>query len=396
MLLLDFGRYLRGYVRFTAKGPFVERFLNLAAKNRIPIWDGRKSGDTYTGCVDIKGYKQLRRHAKKARVQMRIVEKQGVPFKRYKYRHRHGLAAGAALFALFVFIMSLFIWRIEVGGNDTVPETKILQVLDSLSIRPGILRGSIDVRASENRALLLLHELSWIAINIEGSTIHVEVKESVATPEIIDPKKPCNIVAGADGQILALHTYDGQALVQVGDTVMKGDVIVSGVTQDRLGQNRFRHAQAQAIARTDYRIEIPVPLSQTSYTETGKVRRRNFLDIMGFDLPLFLPFPIPQPYYVQREENPVTLFSLGTPLTLLKEDYILMEGTPILLTEEEAQKQALAELAQAEELQLSKAEVHSRSLTAAVLDGVYILRADYQVSMDIAVENEILLDHSKA
>ncbi|MDR2932224.1 MAG: sporulation protein YqfD [Oscillospiraceae bacterium] len=385
-------RYSRGYVVFTAAGDFVERFLNLAARDRIAIWDGHKTGDTYTGATDIKSYRKLRKHAKNAGVRLRISQKEGVPFQRYRYRKRKGLLVGLAIFAAFLFIMSRFIWRVEVSSTGGVPESTIVRALENIGVRPGVPRASIDVRDSERRALLLLHDLSWIALNIEGSIVHVEYSQSVAPPDMIDPNAPCNIIASASGQINALNIYDGQPLVALGDTVMKGDVIVSGITQDRLGQSLFRHAQAQVIARVTHTIEIEVPMQQTRYIETGDERGRNYLGVMGFEIPLFLPFKIPHPYHVERVREPVTLFSLETPVWTLRERYILMEEVPVTLSKEEARKQALLELAATEKVALEGAEIYDKKMGVTTQDGHYILHVEYDCAMDIAEEQEILLD----
>ncbi|MCL2056076.1 MAG: sporulation protein YqfD [Oscillospiraceae bacterium] len=395
MFFLNFIRYLRGYVRFSAAGDFVERFLNLSARDHIAIWGGKKSGGEFSGHVSAQSYRRLRRHAKKTGVKIKIREKHGVPFTRYKYRHRHGILAGAALFALFLAVMSLFIWRIEVGGLEGgVRESDILRTLEGLGIRPGVLRAGIDVRDSERRALLLLQDLSWVALNIDGSTLHVEVSERSKPPEMIDPDRPCNITAAMDGQLVALNAYDGQPLAKIGDTVREGQIIVSGITQDSRDKTMFRHARAQAFAVVNYTIETAVPLEQTGYAPTGKSRSRSYINAAGLQIPLFLPISIPHPYYVERAESVFAPFGTALPFSVLKERYVLMEEIPITLTKDEAKEEALAQLNAAQRVQLEGAEIRSTNLTGMEKDGHYILRADYICVMDIAVQREIYLEGS--
>lgn len=271
MFILNFIRYLRGYVWFEVQGAFVERFLNLTARSHIAVWQGRKRGDTYTGCVAARDYHRLRTHAKKTGVRMRIVQKRGAPFQRRRYRKRTGLLVGLLLFFGFVFGMSQFIWRIEVQGNTRVDEVAILQALESLGITSGTARRRIDVREAERRMLLLVPDLSWVALNIDGSAIDVKVSESILPPPMIDPQLPCNVVAKEAGQILSMNVYDGQALVAIGDTVLPGDIIVSGITQDERHQSLFRHARADVVAQTVQTLEVSVPLAQTRYEAAGKV-----------------------------------------------------------------------------------------------------------------------------
>lgn len=389
MFLLTLIRYLRGYVWFEARGGFVERFLNLAARARIPIWSGRKLGEVYTGCVPAGSYRKLRVHARKSGVKLRITDKKGAPFYRIKYRKRTGLLVGVLLFAGFVATMSQFIWRIEISGNQKVQDTAILQALDALDIAPGTLRSSIQVRSCESRLVLMLPDLSWAALNIDGSSLRVEVSESTLPPIMVDPTSPCNIIAKEAGQILSMHVFDGQAVVQQGDTVLPGDLIVSGILQDQRGQSRFRHASAKILARVEQELVVEVPLQQTEFIETGKVRKRGYLGVFGADLPLFLPFQIPTPYRVERSTSPLSVFSVELPVHWLWEEYILMEEVPLTLTEEEAKQEAIRELALLRQTRLGDVQILNQTIKGQLTDTAFIITAVYTCDMDIAVQKEI-------
>ncbi len=241
MFVLALIRYLRGYVCFMARGSYLPRFMNLLASERIAVWGVRRRDDTLHACVSAAAYAAMRPLARRAGVRLRLTGKRGLPFKRKRLRRRRGLAVGFAVFALFLLGMTRFVWSIQIGeGNKTVPEETILTVLEELGVRPGVLRSSIDVRDCERRALLALHQFSWIALNIDGSTVHVEVRETMQVPEMIDPGTPCNVVASHDGQLLEMRVYDGQPYKQKGDAVLAGQLIVGGVVQDRLGRNQFK------------------------------------------------------------------------------------------------------------------------------------------------------------
>lgn len=389
MFLLHFFRYIRGYVRFCVQGVFVERFLNLVARDRIPIWSGRKRGDTFTGCTTAKSYSKLRRHAKKTGVRMRIVGKQGAPFERRKYKKRGGLLIGLALFVAFIVGMSQFIWRIEVHGNKEVEDSEVITMLAKIGIAPGTLRASIDVRDAEHRALLALHEMSWVALNIDGSTIYVEVNESTPPPKMVDPNDPCNVVASRSGQILSMNVYTGQELVQIGDTVLEGDIIVSGITQDKRGQSLFKHAKADVIAQVQHEVIVKEPLNQTVFKETGEIRKRGYLGMFGLELPLYLPWKIPQPYRVERIETQLRIASVELPLSYLRETYVLMQEVPVTYTEVEAKRLALKELAALQRAQLSTATILNKNITGKLTGDTYTVRASYICTMNVAEEREI-------
>ena len=42
-------RFIRGTLSFRVEGKYIERFLNLAARARIPIWAGEREHHTFHG-----------------------------------------------------------------------------------------------------------------------------------------------------------------------------------------------------------------------------------------------------------------------------------------------------------------------------------------------------------
>lgn len=390
MFLISSIRYLRGYVRFSAQGPHVERFLNLLARERIALWEVGRKGDALVACVAAGSYPGMRALAKKAGVRLRLTEKRGVPFKRKTLRRRRGLAVGFALAVLFLFGMSRFIWSVQIAQGLQGDSEHILTVLEEIGVRPGVLRSSIDVRDAERRALLALHEFSWVALNIDGSTVHFEAYETMPVPEVIDPADPCNVVATRDGQVLEMRVYSGQPVVGKGDAVLAGQVLVSGVVQGKLGQNMFRHARADVLAEVPLELTVRIPLHQTQYRPTGKTRTRNILRVFSWDLPLFLPLEIPRPYRAQREEYPLVAFGSQLPVSRRHEVYTLMEEVPVTLTEPQAREMAVRELAALEEAEIGDGEIVERTMAARVQGDEYILEARYVCHLQIGVGRAIL------
>ncbi|WP_343252710.1 sporulation protein YqfD [Ligaoa zhengdingensis] len=393
MFIVKLLRYFKGYVRFTATGVFLERFLNMVVRKGVNIWDVHRRETTLTACTDVRSYKSLRPYAKKTGVRLRVRERHGAPFKVKRYHRRVGLLAGVVFFLLFLCVMGQFIWRIEVVGNEEVPTEQILSTLDELGLKTGTFRGKIDVRETERSALLRIQQLSWIAVNIDGSTATVEVRERVMAPEMFpDHDVPCNVVAKRTGLITYMEVYEGQSVLRVGDTVKEGDVIVSGIIEDKKGQATYKHARAKIIAQTDYEITIEQPMVKEIKTPTGKVSHRRYLRMFGVDLPLFIYHPYKVAYDLQRETVPLSLFGIPLPMTLIDETYnfYVMEQEP--LTEEQALIEAQKTLEEREKEELEGAEIVERETEGQILDNCYKLSTKYLCNIDIAKEQEILIN----
>lgn len=68
MSVISIIRFFRGTVRFSIRDGFLERFINLCAQNRVPIWEGRREGNRYTACTTLSGSRRLPELAQKAGV----------------------------------------------------------------------------------------------------------------------------------------------------------------------------------------------------------------------------------------------------------------------------------------------------------------------------------------
>ncbi|MCL2857255.1 MAG: sporulation protein YqfD [Oscillospiraceae bacterium] len=391
MILIRLFRRLRGTVRFEISGVLLERFLSLLAWERIPVWDVERRGQTLTGCVHAADYRRLRPLAKKAGVRLRLQKKAGLPFKKRRLKKRHGLLVGLGIFALFLFGMTRFIWTIEVVGNEIIAEETIIQKLEEVGVRPGVLRRGINVREVERLTMLGVRDLGWIALNIDGSSIYVVVNEAIPTPPNIDPRTPSNIVAAYPGQLIEMRVYQGQPMLKQGDAVYEGQVIVSGITQDSFGQNLLRHARADIIAEVYREIEIRVPLDQTAYEETGSSARRNFLRVFGFEAPLFFPRNIARPYVIDRTETPLMLLGVQLPITHRSEAFTLMREVPVRFDEEQALERAMFELEVAQAAQFAGGTIIERTLHGSLVEDEFVLRASYVVHINIARPQEIYL-----
>lgn len=110
---------------------------------------------------------------------MQIEERFGWPMWRRKYRKRVGLVVGILLFFGILAFLGNFVWTIEVVGNETVSSDEILDFLEEEGLKIGSYKSALNPRELERKTLLELKELSWIAVNITGSTVTVEVNERI-------------------------------------------------------------------------------------------------------------------------------------------------------------------------------------------------------------------------
>jgi len=287
-LLFRLWNYLRGYVIIIVEGFFIEKFINICARRRIHLWDVRIQRERrVTARVSISGFRLIRPVARKTGCRVRLLKKRGLPFVFSKYRRRKAFFAGAVLFVVLINVLASFVWSIEITGNEKLDTVFLENVLAANGIKTGALKYRIDTRRAVDRMMLEIDRLSWISINIKGTKVKVQVREREDIPEIVPRHIPCDIIARKDGIIRQVIAKEGIEAVAEGDTVKKGQVLISGRVPVK-GEEQYRlvHAMGTVRARTWYEDEAPVMFTRTETLRTGRVIRDHSLVLFSKELDL--------------------------------------------------------------------------------------------------------------
>ncbi len=384
-------RFLCGSVRFSAKGQFPERFINLAMRNSASLWDIKRDEDGFTACVIAGHYKGLRSVARKTHTEMRLISKHGLPFALLPYRHRVGFVLGFIFFCLTLFTMSNFIWIIEYPDVEDDLSDKIISVSDSIGLTPGRLRSTVDHEALSTLLELNINELSWAAVNVYGSRVTVDVRRYEQLPERINIDKPCNIVASTGGVIVDVVSYGGSTEVRKGDVVAPGDLLISGVVDDASGSVSIVHAMGTVTARTDYRFAETVTFEQTEPLTTGRCITVRRLTFFGLEIPLYIGKAPKGDFIKNSSEASLKIGSLEIPISYIKETWIETAEMTHYISERDAVSRAREQI-EKRILELGEIEIISRSEQIETDKNGVTVTVDFSVYQDIAVEESILID----
>jgi similar to stage IV sporulation protein len=276
MLLLRLWNYIRGYVIILVEGYFLERFINICTHRQVFLWDIKRRNDfAMTLKLSIKGFKMLRPISRKSQCRVGIVKKKGLPFILNKYKQRKAFMFGAVLFIVIINLLASFIWDIEISGNKEIRTADVLQKLAVIGVKPGVLKYGIDVDRVAKTLVLQISELSWVSFEIRGTRAKLFVEERRQPPSLIPRNMPCNIIAKRDGLISSIVVKNGQEMVEEGDTVIKGQLLVSGVIENEHEpeQKKLVHSIAEIKARTWYEGNSTTNIKTVEAVRTGKEKK---------------------------------------------------------------------------------------------------------------------------
>lgn len=285
MILIDFIRFLKGYIHFSCTGGFSERFINLCSQNGIMLWDTKNIPDGIEARASIKHLDSLKLIEEKSGMKMQIKSSRGLPVAIAPYFGRKGLIAGVIAAICLVIYLSGFLWVIDISGNVNYTSEQILELCAGYGVKQGARLDDIDVYRVINDIKTDSDDFSWFAVNIYGSGASVELTERLAKTQIHDKTTPCNIVSGADGEIIELYSLSGEPQVKIGSAVKKGDLLISGITPRLNGTVAFVHAMGHAVVRTSESISAEIPRT-AEISRSTKITEGFTIRIFSAEIPL--------------------------------------------------------------------------------------------------------------
>lgn len=107
-------------------------------------------------------------------------------------------------------------------------------------------------------------------IDIEGTNVKVKIVKAKEEPEIINNNEYCDIVAKKSGTITKIIAQNGTAVVNEGDTVNVGDILIKGIMEGKYTEPRRVHSLGIIEAEINYEKTKEVFFEKEEYIETGK------------------------------------------------------------------------------------------------------------------------------
>ncbi len=328
-----------------------------------------------------------------AGVEAKCEHEHSLLLKASKYKKRPGLAVGMMIIILAVVISGKFLWSIELVGLENVDELRALELLEEHGVYVGCYTPSLKLREIYNEILIDSDEFSWISVNIRGTHAVVEVRETKGKTKLTPQKGKCaNLVSMQDARVTAVRTYSGESVVAVNDAVRKGELLISGIYEDKMGRGVCTYAQGEVLAEFKKEFIAKVPLEYEKKSFTGEKTRKISVKIFSKTINIFnFSRNTDTKYDIIIDNERVSLFGiLDLPLTVSRE--VAMEYTVGNAARDEAAARQIAYAAIGKEM-LSLAgdgEILSAEYKETLEDGVYVLCADVSFNADIAKVQEFV------
>ena len=381
---------LRGYALIRCDGAEPARLLDICTVRNISFWAADPIDElSLELCIRLEDVSKVMALADEARCELTLLNKRGAPLKIMQARRRAVMWTLPVLLLSLLVLASMFTWSIEISGNENVEDPEILNALEESGVFLGSFHPAYTSDSIRSRVMVQIPELKWIGIRVYGSRADVLVRERTDIPELYDKKEAVNVFAAYPGVIEQLRAFNGKPQFIKGQTVAKGDLLISGAMPSTQSPTIIRHARGEVIARTWHEITAVMPLEYTAKAKTGGEEDRWALKLGDKRINFYSSSGITGAMC----DNIIKEYKLGIdglftlPVSLLREKTIAYKTCTAQISENAA-KTALKQRAEAELSRRigEKGEVISQNLTFSMSGSCMVATLLAECRQDIAAE----------
>lgn len=277
-----------GYSIMRIPAPQADSLVNLCIQLGLIYRDMRFVGAwAYFRCP-LTSAKRLTSACRENEIDIHQISRKGLPALILRYRRRVGIFLGALLFAFLIFLSGRVIWDIRIDGEGKLDEDEVEALLGECGLSVGDVKSKLDVDSIENRLLILSDDISWISVNITGTVAEVEIRETDVVEDGAERYGASNLVASASGVICGFEDVRGNIVVDIGEAVSEGELLVSGLYGSETQGFRYTSAKGKVLAEVERTLSLEIPRKYQKKEYTGRVREEKSLIFFKNEIKFFI------------------------------------------------------------------------------------------------------------
>ena len=254
--------YIKGYYVLVVEGIDTEKYLNFICKNRVPIYNVKRIDKTKVEfSVSRSDLKKIKNMYRGNKFEVKIKQKTGIPFlarRIYKYKT---MVFSAIVSLLLLLSTTQFVTDIYIDCPEGIDKKVLKAELEECGLKPGVFKKTIDRKIIRDHIMQEIDEVAYLSINVKGTNVFVTVTKKDDESTKVANSNYCNIIASKTGIIEKVIARSGEAVVQVGDIVKKGDLLIQGANTTSM---------PEVWATTFYESVQKKPYIKTINKKTGK------------------------------------------------------------------------------------------------------------------------------
>ncbi len=323
-------RFLSGWMEVSVSGRNVEPLISRVVEEGYRLWSVRRRGDTYIFFATLSALPSIREEAGSRGLAVKFLRRGGLPIEWRKSRRRPFLWVGLMTAIALVFYVTTRIWVVDAVTPSLSPAARaqLVSTAEHSGLSLGRVRKHLDIQAIRARMIRALPQYSWIGISIHGVLATIEVVPLVVRPPF---HTFSSITAAESGKITKILVYMGAPEVSVGESVRKGQILISGAvsapsrvqpegSQEPQLETVMTPAEGDVFANVAHSVQLFQPFVQETAQPTSRVFVQAFLFVAGHGPWQYRGMgPVPFRHYQQRRiMTQVQYRGVNLPIKVLK------------------------------------------------------------------------------
>lgn len=321
-----------------------------------------------------------------------VIERKGIIYTLRRYFRRYGLAFGAVISAVIIFLLSNTVMKIEVTGiSDESVISEVRSILREEGLRAGAYIPSLNYFKLANKLFASSDNVAWASIGNIGSVVYVNIGSPTLKPASENRHIPCDIVASRDAVVVGAEVMVGQLSVLIGDAVYKGQTLVNGRIERREGFPKYYHSYARITGRYEENINLYQPYVEETTVDGDKFYRRS-LNLFELEIPL--PGDILKndaEYSIKSSTTPIKFLGFTLPVSVTQKEYTERIKDVVSYSTAEALQSLYSKLKNYESEILKDVTVIERNVSEVQTDDGVSLDVTYTLEGEIGIPSEIYI-----
>ena len=218
-------------VTYEVRGLNLDRLINFAKKKGFTLYDVKKYGNKrLIVSVSLKESKNFFAITKELCYNIKKVRENGVYYPLLKLSRSLGVVIGAIIITLTAIYLDGVILSVSYFGSGSIYHREVEEYLKSRGVTKYALFSDFSLSALEDEILSANERLSFVSCKKVGSRLQVELALSKEPVQKLN-SNIYSLCSDCVGVVEDIKIYRGTALVQKGQTVEKGQVLVDGYTE---------------------------------------------------------------------------------------------------------------------------------------------------------------------
>ena len=293
------------------------------------------------------------------------------------------------LIIISIAVMSKFVWNIEVEGNETIDTNEIIETVNEYGLKLGKLKSKINTEKIISQIRKQRDDIAWIGIELKGTNAIIRIVEADKKPEIIDENDFCNIIASKDGIISKIVAQNGTAVVEEGDEVKKGDLLIAGWMEGEYTDRYYVNSKGEVKAIISYEQIEKIEKKEYKREQTGEKNKKYAIKFDKFKINFYKRLSKFEKYDTIDTNKKLILFkNFYLPIEIIK--YTNYEVNEIEIEHNKEEAEMLGkEQCETKLNEMIKGEVLDKKAEIIEYDNYYNVIVKYDVLEDIGTKEKI-------